>query len=75
MNSEVAVLGFDLHDKLEDFLAIRLSEIRKGVLFEFGELAGLAELTLKQLFKPTVHTVLILSHRIIFEATFSTGRG
>lgn len=46
LGSETVVLGFDLHNKLEDFLAIGLGEIGKGVLFEFGELAGFAELAL-----------------------------
>lgn len=44
LGSQIAVLGLDLDDKLEDFLAVGLSEIGEGVLLEFCELAGLAEL-------------------------------
>lgn len=46
LGSQIAVLGLDLDDKLEDFLAVGLSEIGEGVLFEFCELAGLTELAL-----------------------------
>ena len=58
LGSQIAVFGLNLDDKLEDFLSVGLCEIGKGVLFEFSKCAGLAELTLKQLFKSTVHMVI-----------------
>ena len=72
LGGQIAVLGLDLDDKLEDFLPVGLCEVGKGVLLEFCELAGLAELALQQLFEPTVHRVLIILHRMIFGATFAS---
>lgn len=72
LGGQIAVLGLDLDDKLEDFLAVGLCEVGKGVLLEFCEFAGLAELALQQLFEPTVHRVLIILHRMIFGATFAS---
>lgn len=72
LGSQVAVLGLDLDDKLEDFLTVGLRKIGEGVLLEFCEFAGLAELALQQLFESAVHRVLILLHRMIFGATFSS---